>query len=318
MTIIVSIIALLGAVFVLDGVELPQQTRVWREFTNAGHAILFGVVAVVLLLLSRALFVRRNWKPVAHYWVALGGALILGLATEIGQIIGPRDASLGDMLNNALGAGAFLLFAATLDQSLRDRLINRRLVSRNTVRVLALLLLAFAYLPFTILVLAHSRRQAQFPMISDFESFLDRRFAYGEDARLELVAPPPLWLSNTSCKVGKLTLLPGRISGLAIHYPFPVWTGYTFFAVEIYLEGSSGLTVNLRVDDTMHNFEHDDRFNRRIDLLPGLNRIQIPLSEIEFAPVSRRMEMNSIANIILFVSEIEAPAVIFVDDVRLE
>lgn len=314
----ISIVALLAAVFVLDGIDLPQQTRVWREFTNAGHAPMFGVVAVAILLLSRAMLDRKVKSPVTHYFIAFIGAVTMGGLTELGQVIGPRDASLGDLVNDVIGAAAFLGILATFDSRFRESAVLRRPVLRLTVRVTAVMIFLVTYIPFTILVFAHSHRKVHFPVICDFESYLDRSFAFALDSDLDVGPPPSGWSDNGSTAVARIKLGQSGSAGLGIQYPAPIWTGYSAFAVDIYLDAATDHQIMLRIDDTLHNFEDNDRFNRVLELSPGLNQVEIPLEEIASAPATRRMDMESIANIIIFAGPTATPATLYIDNIRLK
>ncbi|MGB5137930.1 MAG: hypothetical protein WBP29_05310, partial [Candidatus Zixiibacteriota bacterium] len=57
---ILSIIVLIGVVYVLDGINIPTQSRLWREVTNAGHAPLFGVLSIAMLVFANSLMRRST------------------------------------------------------------------------------------------------------------------------------------------------------------------------------------------------------------------------------------------------------------------
>ncbi len=315
--IVFALAALLLAVFVLDGINLPEQTRVWREFTNAGHAPLFGVVAIAILLLARVLL-RRDSEPIRQYLIAFVGATVLGLLTELGQIIGPRDASLMDFVNDVIGALAFLGVAATFDRSFGEQSWLRLPFKRSAIRLAFTALFLTAYIPFVILALAHLHRRAQFPVIMDFESYLDWQFVGWKEAKFDIVTTPPAWSGNTSRRVGSLLLLPARSSNFDIEYPYPRWRGYQSFSFEVFSAADSVYEIGFRIDDSRHNLEDWDRYGRRLTIMPGLNRYVIPLADVENAPAGRKMDMESIANIILFSSQLRQPLQLYLDNLRLE
>ena len=61
----------------------------------------------------------------------------------------------------------------------------------------------------------------------------------------------------------------------------------------------------LRIDDQQHNQAYSDRFNRSLTLMPGRNRIKIPLSRVVQAPAGRDMDIKHIAGLALFAVDVE-------------
>ncbi len=312
-----ALVALLAAVYALDGIALPEQTRVWREFTNAGHAPLFGVIAIAILVLAKALF-RGKRKPITCYSISFFLSVLLGLLTELGQVIGPRDASLMDFANDVIGAAAFLGIAHTFDPAFAGGGWFSRPWLKLSLRLGLISLFLTAYVPFAIVSLAHMHRRTQFPVVLDFESCLDRQFASCKNAAFDIVQTPTVWPENASARVGTITFLPQETSNFAVEYPFPRWRGYHRLSLEIYSTADCERKINLRIDDFQHNLEDWDRYGTVLKLHPGANVISIPLAEVENAPATRKMDMESIANIILFTSRLEIPFAIYLDNLRLE
>ncbi|MGB5106385.1 MAG: VanZ family protein [Candidatus Zixiibacteriota bacterium] len=314
---ILSIIVLIGVVYVLDGINIPTQSRLWREVTNAGHAPLFGVLSIAMLVFANSLM-RRSTEPF-HYYLAAGiVSSFLGALTEFIQYFTPRDASVLDMIYNELGITAFLLLAATFDSRMQKYPSFRNFAGRNVIRATALIILAGAFISFATIALAHAHRKVQFPVICDFDSYLDRNFVVGANARIEFVDPPISWAGNKSPGAAKWSSDGKRLSAFTIQYPYPIWTGYQKFSLEIFSEAEKELLVFLRINDVSHNFEFDDRYNKELTIAPGVNRFVIPILEIEETPGGRQMDLTSIASIILFTSGGQEPHAIFVDNIRLE
>lgn len=316
-TIVLAILALLAGVYILDGIDLPIQSRLGREFTNAGHAPLFGVLSIAVLILTKAWFTRWR-KPYSHFIFAGLTTAGLGFATEVVQYFTHRDASLLDMVYNLIGIASFLLFAATFDFGLRGLPILNRLSGRNIVRLFSLLILSTAFIAFAVMASAHAHRKAQFPVILDFESLLDNSFIEASNASVDFVTAPEPWEGSNSSVVCKWTIQPGALSSLTVMYPSPVWSGYNFLQLEIFSSLTDTIRVSIRINDVLHNFEYEDRFNTVLEVKPGLNLISLPLSEIENAPSGRKMDMTSIANIILFTTIDQSARVLFIDNIRLK
>src|SRR5690606_41227861 len=118
--------------------------------------------------------------------------------------------------------------------------------------------------------------------------------------------------------VGRLLLLPARSSSFDIEYPYPRWRGYQRFSFEIFSAADSVYEIGFRIDDSRHNLEDWDRYGRHLTIRPGLNRYDIPLVDVENAPAARQMDMESIANIIFFTSQLQQPLQLYLDNLRLE
>ena len=314
--VVLSIAVLVGVVYILDGVNLPAQSRLWREFTNAGHAPLFGVLSIAMLALSRS-WLPRQTAPFFHYCAATCVSVFIGAVTEFVQTFTPRDASVLDLIYNIIGITSFLACAATFDVDFREWLVLRSRAGRNLVRVMAVLLFSIAFIPFVTIVLAHVHRKAQFPVIIDFESILDRSFLATSEADLDLVEPPPQWSEDSSAHVGKWNMAPGHLSAVTVQYPYPTWEGFELLQIDLFSTLQEPLSVTLRVDDVQHNFEFNDRFNAELTINPGLNHVKIPLADIKNAPLGRQMDMSSIASIILFAPASEERRFLYLDNIAL-
>lgn len=314
---LLAILALLTGVYLLDGIELPVQSRLGREFTNAGHAPLFGVLSIAVLILSKA-WIARWRRPISYYLFAGTITAVLGFATELVQYFTPRDASALDMVYNLAGIVSFLLIAATFDQGLRNLAPFRRLSNRNLTRLGSIAILSSAFIVFAVIALSHARRRAQFPVLLDFESFLDKSFLETSNSEMEFVEAPQPWRDITGSRVCQWIIQPGSLSSITVKYPSPVWVGYKHLEFEIYSEMTEPLDVSLRINDVQHNFDYQDRYNTVIVVQPGLNTISIPLFDVENAPRDRKMDMTSIANIILFTSVKDNHKVLYIDNLLLK
>ncbi|MBK7090629.1 MAG: VanZ family protein [bacterium] len=314
--IVLAILALLAGVYLLDGVEIPAQSRLWREFTNAGHAPLFGVLSIAVLVLTRACF--NSWKSPKSYYLFAGITTAgLGFTTEVIQYFTPRDASALDMVYNLIGIVSFLVFAATFDRGLRVVSPLSRLRYRIIARLGSLVILSTAFIAFAVIASAHAHRKTQFPVILDFESFLDKSFLEASNAMIDFVQAPRTWTLNAGSKVCWWAIQPGKLSSITVKYPNPVWAGYDHLEFQIYSEMTEAVSVSLRINDVQHNFDFEDRYNTELRVEPGLNFVSIPLLDVENAPRGRKMDMTSIANIIMFTTVKDSLVALYIDNIRL-
>jgi len=74
----------------------------------------------------------------------------------------------------------------------------------------------------------------------------------------------------------------------------------------------------IRIHDSKHNQQYNDRFNRGIDIKQGENRVRIPLENIRTSPAFRDLNMKEIAGMILFAANIEQPVDFYISNIWLD
>jgi hypothetical protein len=270
-----------------------------------------------MLVLSRALLPRVPC-PILHYVLSGCASAVVGGGTEFIQYFTPREASLLDMLYNVIGIVSFLGCAVTFDLALRHHAPLRTLFRRNLLRLACLIVFATAFLSFGTVALAHAHREAQFPVICDFETIWDRSFIISSGGKIEFTPPPSAWSANHSHGVCCWSVKKGQGAAITVQYPYPVWSGYRNFLIDIFSAQVTENKVFLRINDIRHNFKYSDRFNTTLLIQPGPNHFTIPLTEVETAPAGRVMDMTGIANIIIFVDSGTPELTLFLDNIRLE
>ena len=141
-------------------------------------------------------------------------------------------------------------------------------------------------------------RAAQFPVIADFNSPLDRYFvsAHGIDARVSL--------AGTTQNALRITIdpeHPGEYPGIAFYEPAPDWSGYEALVIDLANPEEQPLKLTLRVHDRRHNKLFADRYNETFVIAPHEeSRIRVPTRTIKAAPAGREMDLSQIATLILF------------------
>ena len=78
------------------------------------------------------------------------------------------------------------------------------------------------------------------------------------------------------------------------------------------------LRLVVRVHDRAHDQRFADRFNRSLVILPGLNRVAIPIDEIRRAPDRREMDLRYVRGIVLFAYRLTEPTHVYLGALRLE
>jgi hypothetical protein len=296
-----------------------------------GHVPLFGLFAGVLLALMRsASFSSRALPGGRAHQAAFAAAVALGALTELAQRFQPgRTASLADLARDALGAGCVLALAASFEPALRAGRLWRSRARRWTVRGVALAALLAVSAPLASLAWDYAERDRAFPRLLSFESAWEERFLTLQSAELVATPPPPgLAAAPHGERVGRLTLSPEAAravdftgySGFFIDEPYPDWRAYRTLRFSVFSERPAPITLSLRIEDEAHQRDNTpgDRFNHDFSVVQGMNEIEIPLSEVERAPRTRRMDMERIRIVHLFVYLPDTPLRVHLDDWRLE
>jgi hypothetical protein len=293
----------------------PRQSLLWSSAFNAGHAPLYGLVALMILRFLQTDGACGNGPCVRVYGLALALTIGAGVMTELIQSVGFGDASAGDVARDAAGATAFLLIAAAFD----PRLVRGGLQSSRAIMILgAAVLLTLAFIPLTKMAVAHFRRDAAFPMICGFDAPWEATFVSAQEAEMEARQPPEGWGRNPSDRVARLAFRRGSHPGLTIRKPHPNWTGFQRLVFEVFSELAKPVTLVLRIHDIGHDNDYWDRFNRNLIIEPGANRISIPLREVETAPRGRKMDLSRICGMVLFADHPQEPFVLYLDAFHLE
>lgn len=310
------LLLVLTGIFLVLSADLPSHTQFWKEIQNAGHIPLFGILSLVILSLSRQLFDNYITRQCAHYLFALVTTVLIGIAVELIQLFGDRQASHYDVLRNGIGAITFLGIRSALDLKMLPTWYKRGNVARRLLLLGSIALLGTSFIPLGLWTAAYAHRAQAFPRILTFESYWERKFLVIKSAELVVVTPPVGWGMHN--RVGKLRLKPAIYPGLLIQEPYPNWTGYRSLAFTIYSEMHDPIVLSLRIDDIHHNNAHEDRFNHRITVEPGINQFVVPIEEIKKGPTNREMDMTKIALIVLFASHPHELYTINIDNIRLE
>jgi hypothetical protein len=231
--------------------------------------------------------------------------MALGLMVEVIQLgMKGRYFELGDLLNDGIGALAFLIFFSEYEK-------------RHTawiIRITSVMLILIAGTPFYVALINECNYRQQFPVISSFESILESSSWVMDNAEIKRSKEH----AAKGLYSGMATFLPGKYSTLCNEDLIEKWAGYKMVAMDIYLPGEKGLKIVVRINDRKHNQNYNDRYNQRIGLGPGWNLIRIKLDDIEKSPANRLMDMSAITRICIFASDLTEPQVVYLDNLRLE
>ena len=311
------IILLVSAIFLLfiNQPVLPAQ-RSMHELWNFGHLVLFFVFAIVACQLFSATISR--WSLARLIATSLIISAILGAAIEYLQTGLSREASIQDWLLDIAGG----LFGAVIYYQLKRRSDTTGVAGssapnvncKRDVGAVDKGLLGGVYL-FTViscspLLLALTDELAakiQFPILANFNSPLEvTRFDADITTRLEHGQLHVFFNTQRFANIN-WTFFPRK------------WAGYSDLVITLYNPATSTLPLNCRIHDIQHeaNYRQNDRFNRQFLIAPGQNILVIPLADVEQAPLGRSMDMNRIASLHCFTSQLTTSAELIFKQIHL-
>lgn len=293
------LLALVTTAVILIFGRLPGVTLLWRDLQNFGHAPAFVFIAIAMIGLHRHCSLGEDRLQVRHYCAIFSVCMLLGAGIEVFQGMVGRDASMRDLLTDALGTTTGLAGHAYWVRRTGSS-------SRTKYGLLALVLLPalIAAAPLGWSLAAHLQRQSRFPVLATFHSPLDLHDVVSQSAQIRIVTPADLADFPASKTALLVDFHAGPWPGVSFAEPTANWEAYHNLWIDIENPGREALNLILRVHDSLHNYEFDDRFNTEFSVAAGARtQLAFPLSAIRNAPRSRMMDMTRIAGITLFGNE---------------
>lgn len=268
---------LLAIPFFFIGGPSSVSLDAYRRFWDLGHSLFFALVAVNLVWWGII-------KTPRQFSIAFVMVVLLSLAIEKLQSWVGRDASWLDVLANLSG----FVLGYSLTQAFELKTFLLRLAS-----LLGLMPGLWSFFKSAMVVAVAWQ---QFPVLLNGDSFWEQK-AWGGDIPLQKI----------SQQSGYRIVFPGKAFVSSDMMGFvQSWNGYQNLVFEVNNLGAKELLLTLRISDKQHELsdqEYSDRFNRRLLLLPGENRIEVSLEEIANSPAKRKMDMDEIYLLMLFLPE---------------
>ncbi len=294
---LVLIVAAMALIALVLGVTLPSRPKILEVLNDLAHAPALGAFALIVLRLVRL------WRPadkLGGYGIAFLTAVGVGALIEVVQSFIDRDASLGDLETDTLGAACVLGFVAAFDRRLWSA--APRATGRIACATLAILCGLWALLPLGQAAVAYLDRARAFPVVAQFAASRDLYFFSSGTARLSLQPLPDRWAQPgdaLSLRVESLanTLWPG----VSHDEPQPDWRGFSTLLLDVTNPTETPLDLGVRVHDLTHNQDYNDRFTRAFELAPSSRAVlRIPIKDIVAGPVDRLLDLAHIAGIVVF------------------
>jgi len=271
--------------------KLPGITLIDHEAQNTGHTALFILLTALFLKGYRLIYHQKsNLQAYVYIFILLN---IIGISIELIQIKMLRDADALDLLRNLSGIITFMGIDYFLIKKRRQEALisSKKDLSILTLSCLALIL---SLLPISTLLIAYNIRNNAFPTVISFNSIFLKYFYTTHNATIfNDIKQAPLGFNLVEFKQSPLT-------GISIVEPIPNWQGYSAFCFNIYTPLKDNIKITLRINDRLHNFDYNDRFNQSFYVNTTLKKHCFKLSDIANSPKNRTMDLTQITNIQLF------------------
>ncbi|MFQ5767805.1 MAG: hypothetical protein ACE5ID_07465 [Acidobacteriota bacterium] len=285
--------------------NLAGGSRSGDQLNDFAHLPIFAVLTLALAALSPSRPVRLLDQ--LRWGLRLFAlSLLLGTLVELLQGRMGRMAELSDVMRDAGGSCAALLILLSRRPGLSTFL-------RRTIRLTASMIPMIFLLPLSVDLADEIQARRQFPMLADFESSTQLRRFKPLDCRLERASDT----KHPHQHLLKATFNAGLYPRVELRYFPGDWRGYGSFAFTCINPETTPVKLFLRINDRRHDKSYRDRYNVTLSLPPGRQEILIPLREVEQAPLTRRMEMDSIVSANFYLFRLKHSHTLFFDNLRL-
>lgn len=279
-----------AAPFFFIGGPSEYSLEIYRRIWDLGHPVFFACVS--LLAIGFGLI-----KSARHYLIGLLIVFVASLTIETLQTFVGREASWLDISFNLSG---FLL--------------GGLFVFTRVAQKLLVVALMFAGLLPGLIKLGKSVMMLWvlwngFPVLLSGQHYWEQ-LAWGNEVKLQPM--DSAYRLDFSGKIYESADMMGFMQS---------WKPYKFLVLEMANPESEAFELTLRISDKQHEMssqEFVDRFNYRLRLEPGEQQIKIPLAQIESAPANRKMDLDEIYLLKLFLPEDDKPRTLYLSKIYLQ
>lgn len=288
--------------FFFFGGPSPYSTPLFRSLWDCGHIIFFAGIVII----ARTKFNIAGWQP---FIVITLIACAVGGAIELIQARTGREGNWQDLLNDVAATWLALLWLQK----------SNLWVWAGRVLAIALLMPPVTTVFFAAWAQLHAQRN--FPILANFESSIDMHGWKGNVERTKAIHRSGDYSYNSGDYSLKVHLNTEKYAGVAFTGFYNSWHGYTTLSVDLYNPESQPIDLVIRISDLKHelgNNDLTDRFNKKLNITQGWNRVEIPVATIQQAPSTRQLEMDAITSIVIFSMRLPIAQDIYVDNILLK
>lgn len=239
-------------------------------------------------------------------------AVALALATEWLQPLVGRDDSLQDFANGFLG----IIIAVTGLAVIKSR---GSTLPRAVWAGLSLTAILYVAWPAWQEGRAIQLRARNFPILGDFENPAELRVWYPQGGTSNRTSQIDISSEHATRGQHSLQVQLGKTDWPGVNFNAGKmdFSGYHRLALDIHNPGGM-FDLILRLDDDGDCSSQDTRCLHGFSLTNGWNHFTVPVTELERAPKTRRLNLRAIRRLVLFSDGQSVPPIFFLDNVRLE
>lgn len=276
-----------------------------------GHVVAFGLVTALFAFALNARSSARLKSRVRAICLAAIAALALGATVELAQAASGLHGDPWDVVRDLGGA-----FSAALILIALDRAFSRP-ARAGLAGAAIVVIVGFSYPVFAALD-DEARARTQFPVLASFALPKElSRFHFGRGTQPQIVQMADH--EGRIVSAMQLRLPPGRYPGFVLrHFPGD-WQGMRALQLLVDIPEPMPFEMTVRIDDADYDYrlDLDDRYNRSFPLSPGLNRIEIPLSDVAAAPRGRKFDLRRVQSLLIYAVDLEQPRGIIIGPISL-
>jgi len=311
----VSIITLL--LVVLETRPLPTNNVLWVSILNTGHAPMFGIISISLLILIRHLNTQLSNKILHVYILVFFLSLLLALSSEWLQSFNPqREADIIDFLFDITGSITFLLVYFLYDPKVKVEASR----CNSPIRRLILAFVALSWIvvstPLLITFYTYHQQSNIFPRLISVQNNISMPFISTRSGKINIQKIPATWAKNKSSKAIKWE------TNLTTDWPFirideniANWKNYNKLILNIISTSRQKVRLILRTDDLDFSGGQPHRIQTHATLNHGHNRVTLNLNQ---SPSTLLFLKNRIKHVWLALPKPSHQHTFYITDLYLE
>ena len=311
----VSVAAIAALMSLLLFASVPGE-GLWHDvLLDVTHGPIFAAIAVLVLLMHPT-EARVGIVPLATAFLV---SLVLGGLIEVLQSLGNRPGSLFDVMTDAAGAATGLaVWRLVQDQRQHGGRQAGSTGRRWSVAIALAGVTTIAWQPLQA-ARAYAHQAAEFPTIAAFRGPRDLAFVESQGTSAEIVELPVPWSQRAGEHALRIRYVDQQPRAVQVVEPSRDWRGYSAVAVDLTNPTGAELRLTLRIFDASHRMDYRDRFNLPIAVPPRTRAtVRVTLDAVESSPMSRRMDLSRIADVMIFGQPSDGTGEFFVSRLWLE
>ncbi len=264
-----------------------------ERLADAFHIPIGIVTTVAIYLILRKVERLPQNVRLSPLLAAILTTVTAGLVEVIQPLVG-RSCSLVDIQNGVFGA-IIACFTITL--------INRPVTTPQSAifSTVAALLTIYSLVPAWQAFENKLYQLALLPLLfvadQDLPPYIEPiGISKSEKLTLESVLLP----STKTLKMLTISTVPEKYSGVLYRANGLEWRKSNALELVLFNPYSSYLHLGIRIDDYQDCREFEDRFNREIDIPPGLSTTSITMEEIANGPKTRKLDTDQVRRLLIF------------------